>query len=342
MTNNRVTFGFVFVLLMTAGLAAQTKRYDLGHAAQPRVFAPGVISTEDDEGNGSFSPDGKDFYFTKVLPYTTFPRVGVICVSHLRDGQWSTPEVTSFSGGQYLDATPRVSPDGTKLFFTSSRSAPGTKARPFRVWVTERTASGWSDPVPLPAPINSDKNWNWNASVTRDGTLYFASDREARFQPHLYRSKLVDGKYAEPEKLGPEINANFNEADPFVAPDESYLIFVSSGVGAPTNKNRPETLDGGGYQYPRGDLYISFNRDGHWSQARHLEHGINTVFDEVAPSVTPDGKYLFFGSERSIFNVPTAHRLNHDQLERGLHTNENGHGNIYYVDISALGLEIRR
>ena len=37
-----------------------------GKVSEPRLFAEGIISTVDDEIGGSFSPDGSDFYFTKL------------------------------------------------------------------------------------------------------------------------------------------------------------------------------------------------------------------------------------------------------------------------------------
>jgi Tol biopolymer transport system component len=147
----------------------------------------------------------------------------------------------------------------------------------------------------------------------------------------------VNGAYTEPEKLSQEINSEFNEAEPYISPDEKILIFASAG-NFPGDQDRAETLKGGGMLYARGDLYISENRDGKWSKARHLEHGINSTADEGAPSLTPDGKYLFFNSERSSFTVPTAHKLETADFERMAHSTLNGHGNIFYISSDALDL----
>jgi Tol biopolymer transport system component len=319
-------------LLLAAALAAQAKG--------PKVFAPGIVSTEDDEVNGGFSPDGRDYYFAKVLPYTTFPRVGVLLVTHLLRGSvWSEPEVLSFSGAQAYDTQPRLSPDGQQLFFTSARPAPGKKARGLRIWRSQRAGEGWSAPEPVPEPVNSEESWNWGASVTRDGTLYFTSDREERFHPQLYRSRLVGGAYEKPSRLGPEINSKFNDSDAFVSADESKLFFVSSGGGAPDNQSRAGTLDGHGFQYPRGDLYVSVRRDGFaWAQAQHLKAMVNTEQDEGSPSLSPDGKTLFFSSERSAFTVPVQRRFDYRSLTRELHSVSNGHGNVYSIPLSELGL----
>src|SRR6516225_149119 len=91
-----------------SGSTASRAAYDAGSVLEPRLFAEGTVSTEDDESNGSFSPDGTEYYFAKSNSYTTSPRWGVICVARFRDGNWSEPEVLAFSG-RYRDSSPRVS-----------------------------------------------------------------------------------------------------------------------------------------------------------------------------------------------------------------------------------------
>ena len=316
--------------------SSQRPPYGAGGAVtEPRLFAEGVISTPDDEINGAFSPDGTEYYFVRLAQYTTFPRFGLLCVSKFRHGRWTTPEVLPFSG-RYLDFAPRLSPDGNTMYFTSLRPAPAAKARVLRVWSVARTATGWGEPVPLPAPVNLDDQWNAGASQTRDGTLYFASSRAKDQHFHIFRSTPVNGAWSEPEMLGTEINSPFNESDPFISADEGVLVFASTGMGLPGGEDRPETVKGGGVPYARGDLYISVRRNGKWSPARHLEHGVNTFADESSPSITPDGRYLFFTSERSPFSVPSARRLSHADFESLVRSTLNGHGNIFYIGIAAL------
>ena len=315
----------------------QKPPYDVGYIAEPRLFAEGLVSTEDDESGGTFSPDGTEFYFVKIAPYTYFPRFGLICVTRFRHGQWMPPEALPFSG-KYLDFPPQLSPDGKTMYFSSTRPAPGTTARTLRIWAVDRTADGWGEPRVLPVPVNADDSWNWGPSVTGDGVLYFASNRDGRAS-HIYRSRPFGGSYTPPEKLGPEINSDFNEADPYISPDETLLIFSSSATDLGGESDRPETMKGGGVLYARADLYISIRRNGNWSPARHIGHNVNSVADEGSPSLTPDGKYLFFSSERSPFTVPTAHRLNYVEIEAMLHSTLNGHGNIFFVSRAALEVD---
>jgi hypothetical protein len=308
----------------------------------PHLFAEGVISTPDDEAGGVFSPDGREFYFAKFNPTTTFPRIGLLCVSRWQNGKWTTPEVLPFSG-KYLDFPPRLSPDGQTMYFSSSRVPPGMKAHVLRIWKAERTKDGWGEPEPLPAPINApEDHWNWGASVTKDGTLYFTSDRERAGRPKIYRSRLVQGIYQEPEKVPEPVNSKFSDFDPYINADETILFFVSAGDDAAPGHHREGTLFTGGYPYARGDIYVSRNVGGKWAEARHLEHGVNTVADDGYPALTPDGKQLVFSSERSLFTVPVPHRLTMDELERELHGMLNGHGNIYTIPVEALDIKKER
>ena len=316
-------------------------------AVEPRIFAEGVVSTEADEINGSFSPDGTEYYFARVNPYTTSPHWGVLLVTRYRDGAWTAPEVLKISGSG-LDLSPRVSPDGRTLYFSSSRPAPGSSAKLLRIWAADRVGSGWGEPRALPPPVNTEKDWNFSPSVTSEGTLYFASTRDGSEHTHVYRARRAGFSaganaglpYAEPERLGPEINSEVNEADPFVSPDERILVFSSTGDGPPSDRDRPETVLGGGVRYARGDLYASVRTgagpEAKWTKARHLEHGVNTVADESSPSLTPDGRFLFFTSERSPFSIPPSRTMDAREIDRALRGTLNGHGNVFFVSVDTL------
>jgi Tol biopolymer transport system component len=285
---------------------------------QPELFAPGVISTPDYELDASFTPDGRTLYFTKSTPQ--FGTLLTIVVSRLRDGKWSKPEVAEFSG-QWSDADPFVSPDGRRLFFISTRPVDGKPKKDNDIWVMDKVASGWSEPRNLGAPVNTAGRELY-PTVTRDGTLYFVSSRPGGLGgSDIYRARLVNGKYAEPENLGPAINSRFNEGDAYIAPDESYLIFTSAG--------RPDDLGG-------GDLYISFRKNGVWTPARHLGAGVNSSAREFCPIGSPDGKYLYFTSERGFGDTPPDRRLTYKELEANLRGIRNHLGNIWRIDLKAV------
>jgi len=305
--------------------------------AGPQLFGPGVISTVDDEAGGALTPDGKEFYFVKIAPYTVAPTLSLICVSHKRKTGWSEPEVVPFSG-QYLDLPPRLSADGKMMLFGSTRPVSGTDGSAFHVWRVVRTDSAWSAPEPLPPPIDAPGVSNFDASIAADGTLYLTSDGGHPGEYHIYRSRLVGGQYSKPEKLPPPVDSGTDTIDvePFTAPDQSYLVFVSQWKGQDLRNRRPEELIAGGSPYPRGDIYIIFRTPTGWTLPRHLGNRINSFAAEAFPSVTPDGKYLFFSSERSMFNAPLSKPIRWARLEREWHTARNGRGNIFRVEMATV------
>ena len=77
---------------------------------------------------------------------------------------------------------------------------------------------------------------------------------------------------------------------PFIAPDETYIIWDGQRDSAVRN----------------AELYISFRqKDGSWGEAIKMGDTINTEASEFAASVTPDGKYLFFNRNMGPGNPDT-------------------------------------
>jgi Tol biopolymer transport system component len=288
---------------------------------EPKLFAEGVISTQFDEFGMAFSADEHTVFFNRSVPRSN---VYVICTSTFRGGRWTKPEVAPFSG-QYWDFDAVVSPDGSKVFFGSDRPVPGRtrQDQDFNIWMVDKTATGWSDPRYVGGGVNSDEDETF-ASAAANGTLYFVSGREGgRAQFAIYRSKFVDGKYQAAEKLKGPVNDPENwSLEVLIAPDESYLLLVPYG-----------RKDGyGGF-----DIYVSEQKDGEWTAPRNLGPKINTPARDYSPRISPDGKYLFWASERG-FETPK----NYADLAARLRSTLNGWGNIYQIELSAVGLGGKR
>ena len=242
----------------------------------PELFAPGIISTDMLEADAAFAQKAEILLFNRIFPDKPYE----IFLTEVKNGRWTKPVPAPFNSDNN-DWDFKFAPDDRTLYFTSVRpiESGGKPLKNANIWSTEITASGWSEPKMLDFPVNTEEHEAY-PSVTIDGTLYFFSIRSDTFgDADLYRSRLVDGKYLKVENLGSQINTGHTEADAFIAPDESYIIFCS---------DRP----GGSGMY---DLYISFRqRDGNWTEPENLGEDINTEISETCPSVTIDNKYLFF------------------------------------------------
>lgn len=248
----------------------------------PRLFAPGIVSTGLPTRDLAMMPDGSELYFSVSVGART-----MIMVSKQKQGVWTEPTVAPFSG-RFLDIEPAISPDGKKFFFLSTRPQAGQEEKPGWVyqdiWAMDREGDGWGEPYNLGSPVNSDAP-EYFPSVTADGTIYFTREGEGRVSS-TYRSRLVDGVYAEPELLGPEVNCGSNRFNVFVAPDESFAIVPAMG--------REDSLGG-------VDYYVVFrSQDDSWSEPVNMGERINQPEGrEWSASLSSDGKYLFFMSSRA-------------------------------------------
>lgn len=247
---------------------------------EPTLFAPGFISTDAYEFTSTFSPDGKEFYFTRRPDDKGF--ANRIYFTKMENGTWTTPSMAPFATTNF-EFDPNISPDGSKLYFVSSRPKPPGFSGTGELWSVERTNSGWEKPQIVNSRIN-DK-FAMYATSTINGTIYFTGHRKNKFQ--ILRTEYVDGKFLKPKPLPKEINGMNGVAHPYIAPDESYLLFDA----------RPEEMN-------KPSLFISFRKsDGSWTEAQKLNSNINATNTEMYPSISPDGKYLFFSRNGDIYWV---------------------------------------
>lgn len=290
--------------------------------AEPRLFAPGIVSTGLYTRDVAMTPDGKEIYFCVMIGgYSS------ILETKLEKGRWTEPRISSFSANPNdQEIEPHISPDGKQFFFLSNRPPDGSEIPPDQagrwqhqdLWVMDRTDSGWSQPRNLGPPVNTE-DAEYFPSVTRDGTLYFTRSKGGARDSYIYRSRLVDGKYAEPEKLGPEVNSTGSQFNAFIAPDESYLIVSTAG--------REDSLGG-------SDYYVVFrNKDDSWTGPVNMGEAVNSPRGaEFSPYVSPDGKYFFFMATRpaSPGGTPAALTL---EFLRGLHAKPgNANPAIYWME----------
>ena len=206
----------------------------------PELFAPGIVATEEYLESGlSFLPDMTELCFTR-------------------------------SGGKYKKPTLFVMQYINKKW--SRKSVLPTDEATYKERFIPTVAEMRKHEVFKDIPITG-------FTVSAKGTYYFYFiDFEKDGTGHMSYSRRINGKYETPIKMSKAINTGKYIAHPFIAPDESYLMWDAEMEG----ENTP-------------DIYISFRqKDGSWGKGINLGEQINTPRYEQYAKVTPDGKYLYF------------------------------------------------
>jgi len=225
----------------------------------PVVFAPDIVSmTESQEGGITFSPDGNEIYFG---------RTGIWFTKQV-DGVWTTPAPAPIPGG--ADGfEPSITPSGGRMYFASMRD--GDSNGP-QIWYAERSGDGWSAPRKLgPASPSGAK---MAPSAASNGNLYFTSVQGN--MGWFYMARWANGSFSAATRLPSTINRFARHDHAFITPDEATLVFAAVSSGG---------------QY----LFASFkDRSGYWTTPVSLGSNVNATINQIQPSISPDGKYLFF------------------------------------------------
>jgi hypothetical protein len=287
----------------------------------PVVFAPGIVSTGLYTRDIAMSKDGREIYFS-----VSDPSVTGIFVTKLADNKWTEPVIAPFSGKGFFDFEPHISPDGNKFFFMSGRPPEGKdpKAGWFyqKIWMMDRTDTGWSEPQMVAEPVSSENN-EFFPSVTNGNALYFTRNMKSG-KIRIYKSRFENGNYLEPEMLQfdiPEKGILFNA---YISPKEDFIITCAQGIDS-TNIDQ--------------DYYISFRTpDGKWDKLIKFGPEINAPGDNANSAfVSPDSKYLFFSSSRKDPALPKI--TSGTSLRDIINTKSipgNGSSAIYWVDAKII------
>jgi hypothetical protein len=267
---------------------AQSQTPPLSPKPMQRMSLNGVIHDDTDD-TLAFTPDGMTVFFDRSQGSHK-----TIMVSHTIGGEWTTPQVASFSG-RWFDQDPIVSPDGKYLLFNSDRpvskdSRPLTQtyfsktpAPGSNIWRVDRKGAGWGEPRWLGSTINSDVFIDF-ASIARDNTLYFMRwDADNRVM-QLWQSKFVKGRYETPERVALG-NAMVSIHDPSVSADQSYMVF-----------------DYGKVQGGLGRLCIAFRKGEGWSDPIDLGDAVNKDLPWGA-HMAPDGRTVYVTGQSGIWQL---------------------------------------
>ncbi|MBI3138957.1 MAG: OmpA family protein [Sphingobacteriales bacterium] len=250
------------------------------------VFAPqnmgDSINSAESEYFPSLTVDGKQLAFTRKLGgnnedffYSNKSDSGNWQLSKPMEGNVNTEQ---------SEGAQNISQDGQWLVFTGCYRKDGYGG--CDLYISYKTENGWSEAINLGPGINTDQ-WDAQPCLSPDKReLYFVSRRFGGYGgSDIYVCRIKpDGKWGEPENLGPGINSPEDEQCPFIHADNQTLYFTSSFWP--------------GY----GDEDLFYTRrlpNGGWTKPVNLGYPINTIDREGTLFIASDGKTAYYASDRN-------------------------------------------
>lgn len=224
------------------------------------------------------------------------------------DGTFSPMPLVNvnLNNDEYL---PALSPDGSILFFTRAKNIKArgdvvSKRVEDLVWAKRTSAnSPFAQAEILDYPFNQGPNYG-GVSLSLDNRVliiavanpYSKNPQNIDLFTTTYQVDGEDGDggffyyWDDLELLGPEINTVMGwESQPALSADGQELFFASARENSTKDYNGNPTMD----------IYISRKDSlGNWGHAEKLPDVISTPFQEKAPFLHPDGKTLYFSSNR--------------------------------------------
>lgn len=190
---------------------------------------------------------------------------------------------------RYDDYVPVIMPDESAMFFTSKRKTTthnkknGDNTYYEDVYVSKNVKSEWAMAENIGHPINSETN-DACVALSPDGLrmIVFRTSEDQQ-SGDLYTTKIgIHGHWEPLQLMSKEINSPFIETSACFSNDTSEIYFSS---------NRPGGFGG-------KDLYrIKKLPNGRWGAPYNLGENVNTIYDDDAPFLHPDGLTLYFSSK---------------------------------------------
>jgi hypothetical protein len=272
-----------------------------------KIFAPGVISTDlHDDAPPVFTKAGREVYFRIVYQKAGQVYATIFC-SKEENGIWTAPAQAPFAKDHFFGRL-TLSPDGKKLYTSVKNGKSQTDPA-----YLERKGSTWNGPVIISELSSPYSDMNFFESC--DGHVYWTVEEEMNSRtPKHYTAKITGNGYSKPERITSFPPTALVD---FYARDGSYVVFTASA---------------GGWNY---DIFVCFrNKDGGWGRPVNMGPAVNKSWSmEKAADLSPDGKYLFFLSDRQGAGTQPK-KLWHSDLLTDLESV--WRTDVYWVDASII------
>ena len=256
-----------------------SNRDQMGKWSIPRPL-PAPVNTEINEGGAAFNAEGTTMFFTRCAIAKNTEGVCKIYMTTKQGEAWSEPMVLPFSSDEYTVGHPALSPDGSRMYF-SSNMPDGFGGKD--IWMVSYDAgtNTWGSPVNLGATINTQVDEMY-PFVDADGALYFSSGGHGGLGGlDNYRS-TGGASWGAPENLKYPLNS---------PADDFGLVMTGTNSGFFSS-----TRDGGGGS---DDIY-SF-------ELIELQFSVaGRVYDADTKESLKDAKVELFGSDGSYESMMTS------------------------------------
>lgn len=197
------------------------------------------------------------------------------------------------------EQSPVISPDGKVIYWTVANHPDnvGGKVDTGDIWYAVWTGEEWSLPIHGGKAINNER-YNAVAGISEDGEKLFLVDHyKTKSQGLAVSIRMAEG-WSMPEDINiPYFMNRSGGTHGYFSSTLSVLVFSAESYG---------TL---GVE----DIYVTFLESGKWTEPMNLGRKINTKYQDVSPSISSDGRYLYFASNGrkgyGSFDIYFAERL---------------------------------
>lgn len=205
---------------------------------EPKLL-PGDVNSKYHEGTVSLSPSGNTLYFTRndyLDGKYKADEEGInqlkVYAARLVEGEWKDIRPLPFNSSEYSTGHTALSPDGSKLYFSSDM--PGGMGESDLYVVEIRNDSVVGEPQNLGSKINTVGKESF-PFIGEDGTLYFSSTGHLGLggMDVFYARPEGDG-FGEVKNMGQPVNSSSDDFAFTYYPEEK-MGFVSSNRSNPNN-----------------------------------------------------------------------------------------------------------
>ena len=189
---------------------------------------PGPVNTAGAE-DSPFITNNDDWFFFFFTPDLNIPaeqqlldQVTGIWWSKLESGTWTEPERIILNNDIALDGAPFVQRDS--LWFASARVG---NYRPIDFYIATYNGHEWGNVVNAGQRLNEEIQVG-ELCLSSDGrTIYYGTDASGGYGGYdLWKTEYIDGEWADPVNLGPDINSAGTEYQPFITADGGEIWFT--------------------------------------------------------------------------------------------------------------------